>query len=141
MRNDKNNCKQQTGFKGWWTKHKRTVLLIGGAVALGAGGAVCYLNWDKIERAMTAILPVAKAVSHLPEGNGEIVEVTMISPVVTEQILKKLNCGEPFDVSQHVRTLSSGRRASPGKIAEAANLGIELLEGQTLVDAYTKNSN
>ena len=44
----------------------------------------------------------------------------------------------PFDVSDHIRNLHPGWKASAEKIAEAERLGIVLQPGQTLVDGYTK---
>lgn len=44
----------------------------------------------------------------------------------------------PFEVSQHIRNLHEGWEASPTKVAEAAAMGIRLLPGQTLVNAYKK---
>lgn len=44
----------------------------------------------------------------------------------------------PVKVDRHLRTLSGGRQHSAAKAAEAAQLGIELLPNQTIVDSYTK---
>ena len=46
----------------------------------------------------------------------------------------------PVNVERHLRTLSGGRQHSAAKAAEAAQLGIELLPNQTIVDSYTKYS-
>lgn len=43
-----------------------------------------------------------------------------------------------FDVTGHVRNLHKGWNASPEKMAEATALGVNLLQGQTWVDSYTK---
>lgn len=44
-----------------------------------------------------------------------------------------------INVSQHLRNLPNGRKASPEKIALAEELGIGLGENQTWVEEYQKN--
>lgn len=56
----------------------------------------------------------------------------------TEKIVRSLPQG-PFEVTDHIRNLPEGWRASAGKIATAAEHGYELLPGQTWVERYVKN--
>lgn len=43
---------------------------------------------------------------------------------------------KPHDVAEHLRNLPEGRKASPEKIAAAAEHGYDLLPGQTWVENY-----
>ena len=52
----------------------------------------------------------------------------LLEPI--ERIVKEVN------VPGYIRALPEGYHASPAKIAEAAERGIELTENQTLVDPY-----
>ena len=56
----------------------------------------------------------------------------------TEKIVRSLPQGS-FEVTDHIRNLPEGWRATAGKIATAAEHGYELLPGQTWVERYTKN--
>lgn len=47
---------------------------------------------------------------------------------------------KPCDVSMHPRNLPDGRQPSQAKIDAAAELGLELKEGQTWVKAYSKGN-
>ncbi|WP_164173324.1 hypothetical protein [Ruminococcus flavefaciens] len=51
-----------------------------------------------------------------------------------------INNGEPFEVKGFIRNLPDSRCPSAEKRAQAARLGIELGEHQTLVDPYMKNA-
>lgn len=42
----------------------------------------------------------------------------------------------PHEVSEHIRNLPQGYRASPSKLSMAAEKGLELMEGQTFVSSY-----
>ena len=128
---------QKTGFKAWWKKNRKTVLLIGGGVLLAVGGIAIYKNWDKILKLISAGLSVEKAVARASDMVEEVVDATAVSPGAVSKVL---NNGEPFNVSRHIRNLSDGRKASPRKVAEAAQYGIALMDGQTWVDAYFKNT-
>lgn len=54
----------------------------------------------------------------------------LLEPI--ERIVKEVN------VPGHIRTLPEGYHASPAKIAEATERGIELMENQTFVDPHNR---
>ena len=74
-------------------------------------------------------LAAKKPVSVIP-GSQEIIEETARS---IDEISKKA----PHEVGQHIRNLSNGKHPSAQKILEAAEKNIELLDNQTIVDAYS----
>ena len=50
--------------------------------------------------------------------------------------IKEVKGRVPHSVSEHIRNLPEGHHASAEKAIEALRKGIELMEGQTIVDAY-----
>lgn len=132
----------ESRLTAWWKKNKKTVLLISGGVLIAAGGIIVYKNWDRILQLSVASSTSAACPARMitpSDVSEEITEVAILIPEVTEQVLKIINGGQPFGVGQHIRNLPAGMMASAAKLAEAAELGIELLEGQTIVDPYMKN--
>lgn len=80
------------------------------------------------------------------KNNDPKIPIKTENPRITEQVSSiesvvipmHREYKEPFDVSYHIRKLHEGWKASPEKLAKAADYGIELLPGQTLVEGYTK---
>lgn len=69
--------------------------------------------------------------------------ISIKSPTITEiesgkEFAKEMGRRAAHTVSEHTRNLPDGWHASAKKIAEAAELGIPLKEGQTIVDAYER---
>lgn len=128
------------GFKGWWRRNKKIVIVVGGILTAAGCGYAVYKNWDIIKGLFVSTKPELIVI------NSQRVPVKVTAPAVDifaenlETIRQNINGGEAFDVSTHIRNLPKGWKASPEKIAEAAELGINLLDNQTLVDSYMKNA-
>ena len=125
-------------FKAWWKENWKKVV----AGALFIGGTILVIrNWDEIsaiaEKLATTLKPSVDEIPHIAVPT--IVEETCASPVreIAKDVVRKAP-EAPFDVIAHIRNLPKNWHASPEKIAEAAELHIDLLPHQTLVDAYTK---
>ena len=128
----------QKGFLAWVKDHKKQLIiagisvttLIGIILGLKKEDAIMELwmglekNIKKDSRAIPAEVLIAQF--SVPDLDTIVVHRPYTSPQT------------PFDVTQHIRTLSGGRQHSAEKEAEAAMLGIVLLPNQTLVDSYTK---
>lgn len=100
-----------------------------GKIGLAAGG--------KASASIAAILPQTHSLA--AEEVGGLIQAAANmgqGPIALRAVAQAPTV--PFDVSQHIRNLHAGWKASPTKVAEAAALGIELLPGQTLVVAYQK---
>lgn len=124
----------------WVKKHKKGILIAGGAIVAIGAGCVVYKNWDSI----TNIFKSTKLEPIVTKTPPASVKVTM--PVVevipefqTGAVSKIINNGEPFGVCGHPRNLPKGWNASAEKIALALEQGIELKERQTWVENYFKN--
>jgi hypothetical protein len=130
---------REQGFKGWWDRNKKTVLIIGGTLLVAGAGYAVYKKWDIIKGVYVSIEPEPTMINIPKVSVGIRAQITEALPDQTETITKIINNGESFDVIRHVRNLPNGWKASPEKIEEAVNLGINLLENQTIVDPYIKN--
>lgn len=125
-----------------WVKKHKTELIVAGisfvaiiAVILGAK------NKETLEDVWTSLKNLVEkepkeipsvAVPQVPEA-VHISDVVVISTTHTEQI--------PHEVSEHIRNLHEGWKASTEKIATAAEHGHNLKPGQTWVEGYTKGMN
>lgn len=125
----------------WWERNKKKVLIIGGVVVAVGVGVLVFKNRD----ALIALLKRGKGLaSNVPQiADPTIIETTseVITVVDTEAITvsKTLNNGLPFGVEGFIRNLPDGWHPSAEKIAQAAEMGIELGDHQTLVNPYMKN--
>lgn len=122
-----------------WVKAHRKQLLIAGLSATALIGIIIGLkNKESIKELWE---PLENSLSKTPKKLPECITIVQTGPPVIEEVIPVrlyTSPQEPFDVSQHIRNLSGGRHHSAEKAAEAAELGIDLLPHQTLVDTYTK---
>ena len=111
-----------------WVKAHKTELIIAG-VSIGAILAIILgiKNRDSLVKVWNTMRAAIKT-EHAPTK-----QILCIQATEAEEIINA-----PFEVSGHVRNLHPGCHASAEKLAEAKAMGIILLPGQTLVDAYTK---
>ena len=120
-------------------EHKKEIIVSGIVFATCAGLLIGIKNRDlliNLCKNNTAYLvdsdEVKKTISTVAEN--QLRETGAVGEMALEEGLAK----RTFEVSGHIRNLSMGRHASQAKIDIAKAQGIELLEGQTLVDTYTK---
>lgn len=155
---------KKTGKVKTWIKEHKKALVVGGIVVAGGvtllilrrkgvrpgdmfkwakppvlrkSGKIGLDTGGKAAASRAAILPRTHSLT--AEDTGGLIQATANigqSPIVSQTVGQAPTM--PFDVSQHIRNLHAGWKASPTKVAEAAALGIELLPGQTLVVAYQK---
>ena len=126
-------------FKGFWLRNKKTVLAIGGVLLAVGAGYVVYKNWGSLNDVFISgdskpgMIPTPKLTVDIQT------QITEALPEKTATITKIINNGEAIDVKMHIRNLPMGWKASQEKIDKAVELGINLLENQTIVDPYLKN--
>lgn len=123
----------------WVKSHKKQLLIAG--ISITAIAAI--LLGIKKREALTSLWKELNAkIDKTPALDIEEPIVT-ISDSVTESVNSTRGYtlpNTPVNVEWHLRNLSGGRQHSAAKAAEAAQLGIELLPNQTIVDSYTKYS-
>ena len=135
--NEQNNTEMT-----WWERNKKKVLIIGGVVIAVGIGIVVFKNKD----VLIELLKKGKSdANNIPHNDEPIIfkntsnAPTSVNIEVTTTNTP-INNGEPFEVKGFIRNLSEGRCPSAEKRAQAARLGIELGEHQTLVNSYMKNA-
>ena len=130
---------KEQGFKGFWLRNKKTVLAIGGVLITVGAGYVVYKNWGSLNDVFISgdskpgMIPTPKLTVDIQT------QITEALPEKAATITKIINNGEAIDVNMHIRNLPMGWKASQEKIDKAVELGINLLENQTIVDPYLKN--
>ncbi len=135
--NEQNNTEMT-----WWERNKKKVLIIGGVVIAVGIGIFVFKNKDVLIELIKKGKATANNIPHNDESiiikNTSNVPTTVNIEVATTNT--PINNGEPFEVKGFIRNLPDSRCPSAEKRAQAARLGIELGEHQTLVDPYMKNA-
>lgn len=140
---------RKKGFIEWIKVHKNELLIAGISITAIIAAVLGYQNresiialWDTLKKALqkTSVneLPVISTVPKVDAINPTAVNTV---EVVIEPVAKAVRSlpQNPFEVTDHIRNLPEGWRASAGKIATAAEHGYKLLPGQTWVERYIKN--
>lgn len=113
-------------IKAWTREHKREIIITCGVVAVVAVGVTVFLivNGKKVlvpnEIVKDVIAKVPKAPSlYEAADTAKATENTVMAT---------------FPRSEYIRHLPAGYHASPAKLAQAAEMGIELKPGETIVN-------
>lgn len=114
----------------WIKAHYKELMITG----LGISGIVAAVLLCKNVGELEALFDSLKSVVKKPvaEITSSQKPLEAVMPPMNE-IIKKA----PHEVGQHIRNLSNGKHPSAKKILEAAEKNIELLDNQTIVDAYS----
>ena len=126
------------GFIDWVKAHKKQLLIAGISVTTIIAFIIGIKDRDAIKELWMSL---ENSLSKAPEKLSESTSKVQIVPKRIEEVSANrvyTSPQKPFDVSQHIRNLSGGRQHSAEKAVEAAALGIDLLQHQTLVNTYTK---
>ena len=122
----------------WIKSHKKHLIWAGVGITAITGIVLSIKNKDTLVLIVKKINKTTKQDSvdmliTLPTEQLEIpiVEATKAPRTYTTPT-------KPFSVSQHIRTMAVDHHHSEERAVAAAELGIELLPNQTLVDSYTK---
>ncbi|SFX76535.1 hypothetical protein [Ruminococcus sp. XPD3002] len=124
----------------WWERNKHKVFIISGGVATVGVGVLVFKNKDTLISLIKNGKELSSNISQIADPSiiKTASELTTVVDTETITVSKSLNNGLPFEVKGGIRNLSKGH-PSAEKIAQAAALGIELGEHQTIVDSYMKN--
>ena len=139
---------QKKGFLAWVKKHRTELIIAGISATALIGIIICMKNRDSIEALWKSLIgAIEKSPTEAPKISQTTIEniaqstvtvTDVINPSKIPVINSEITYQNPFEVSDHIRNLREGWRASAKKITEAEAMGIILQLGQTLVDAYTK---
>ena len=124
----------------WIKKHKKKLTIAGINVVALVSAVLVFKNRQRIKALWVSLRkvveqPSVKTIETVTEVAMEIPQEA-IQDVATVAVSNSVS--GPIEVSSHVRNLPNGWHASPEKIAEAQKYNIILMDGQTLVDSYTK---
>ena len=128
-----------------WFRHHRKGVIITCTILSAVGGIVLILlnNGKKIEMSIDEF-----AESLIPDERNEAKTISSVAHTVSEVLTEAVEEEEKISVEvdgvmktfprkEFIRQLHEGWNASPEKIAQAADMGIELKQGETLVNGCT----
>lgn len=121
----------QNEERSWWDNNKKKVYIAGGII-LGLG-AVYYLSknhrcFSTMHKFCCKKMVPAAQIERIPAAAINVTDI-----VHAEEVAEMLT----VNVDSYIKTLPEGWHHSAKKAAEAAELGIELLENQTIVDSFS----
>lgn len=131
---------ENAGFRGWWNRNRKKVLITCGVVAGALGGYALYMNRSSIgvfageQLARMASLTDTMPKETICQASSEalmLVESTDVQEI--SEMVQSIN------VTEHIRNLSGGRSPSLQKVATALEHNFVLGEHQTWVESYIKN--
>ena len=115
----------------WIKEHKKELIVAGVSVSAIILAILGLKNQKALEEAWKSLKKLAEKVLE------EI--YTVEAPLVQDTVsaVEKISVTHvPHDVQLHLRMLPQGQKPSAEKLAQAVELGIELLPGQTFVNPY-----
>ena len=123
----------------WIKEHKKGLIIAGTGVGVLVLLALGIKNKTEIEALWIALGKTAKkSPEMLAEASVAMIETQAVPTMEGIDAIAPILNPNPFEVRRHIRNLPKGQHASAEKIAEAIEEGIILLDGQTLIDNYTK---
>jgi len=127
--------------EAWFHKHRKEVLITATIIAVTGTVAILLINGKKVKlpvkdlaeklvpEAPQMIKPIETAVNAVKQVVPEASKVAETVTVEVDGVLKT------FPRSEFIRQLHEGWHASAAKMAQAAEMGINLKPGETIVNA------
>ena len=115
----------------WIKEHKKELIIAGVSVTAIILAIIGLKNQKELE---TAWKSLKNLIEKVPD-NVQTPDFPVVSDAVSI-VEKPVIPHTPHDVPLHLRRLPQGQKPSAEKLAQAVELGIELLPGQTLVNSY-----
>lgn len=132
---------ENEGFRGWWNRNGKKVLVAGGIVIGAIGGYALYNHREAIGLFFEEQISRLTALSTRTTFQDTVCQLstesvtTLDAPAV--HVLSDLT--ETVHVNEHIRNLSGGRTPSLNKVATALEHNFVLGEHQTWVESYSKH--
>ena len=129
--------KEKKSLVKWIKEHKTQLIIAGISITTIVAIILGIKNRQTLEEAWSSLKRVAEKVPDKSQSVCKCIETVQEVPkasVTNESIIQITRI--PHDVSEHVRNLPSGYKASAEKLALAAERGLDLLPGQIIVEAY-----
>lgn len=116
-------------IKAWFRKHRKGVIITASIIGIVGGVVILVINGKKIKMPIAEV--AAKMIPEAPSIPVAVVEEISTVTIEVDGVMKT------FPRAEFIRQLHEGWTASEAKIAEAAERGIRLNAGETLVNACT----
>lgn len=138
--------KKIESVKEWSKKHRKKIVVAGIATASVAGFLVGLSHRKAIQ---DTIMKVATKCNHKCFSDGGATDRILNSASdigidagknLVSNVPSEDSYQNTFGVMEHIRNLPAGWHASQEKIKRANEMGIELMDNQTFVDAYMKGT-
>ncbi|RGO28048.1 hypothetical protein DXB23_01570 [Dorea sp. OM02-2LB] len=126
--------KDNRSLRCWLREHKKELVITGMSVTTLL---ILALN-VKDEEISEKVWHMSKENITIPAKEEMPTIIEKISNTENNVIPMHREDGLPFEVGTHVRNLHEGWKASKEKLQKAAEAGIHLEPGQTLVESYMK---
>lgn len=121
-----------------WIKGHKTELFVAG---ISIGTIIVLIlkmkNYEMIEEKIRELNKIVKNIQEVPQ----VVEETNNTEKMSMSVLCEHALHAPHEVRMHLRNLPTGYKPSLMKIEAATKYGLELLPGQTFVEAYHTGGN
>lgn len=128
---------EKQGFVRWVRAHKKELIIAGISFAAVIGVFVGIKEKDELLNLWKSLQSIVKEkITVVSDYSYDTTVNEKIIPFPLDQSVKY-----PIEVSEHIRNLPEGWKASERKISSAIEHGYTLAEGQTWVDTYIKNCN
>ncbi|RHO56690.1 hypothetical protein DW091_13385 [Eubacterium sp. AM05-23] len=131
---------QKKSLLEWVNTHKKELMLAGICVStliaiilFSKNRATIESYWFSLEQLLEKSKPTSKPITYSPIIESSASNVP--TEIISDNIIPFAKA--PHHVCEHIRTLPNGYKASMAKLEFAKNAGINLLPGQTIVNAYT----
>lgn len=125
----------------WVKEHKKQLIAAGISITAIIVAIICLRNKDAIASALKALKEVVSK-SQLTKSKVSTSAIeTITHDVISKSDANVIINNSPellIEVEKHLRKLPTGWKASPEKIAKAAEMWFELPPGCTWVDSYIK---
>ena len=112
-------------IKAWARKHKRGIIITCSLVAVVGTAVILIINGKKVT------VPVEEIVEDVL---AEAPKAPLLPPAAETAAAIENSIVTTFPRSEFIRQLPAGQHASLAKLAQAAEMGIELKPGETIVN-------
>ena len=112
-------------IKAWARKHKKGIIITCGLAAVVGTAVILIINGKKVT------VPVEEIVEDVL---AEAPKASLLPPVAEATTTIENSIVTTFPRSEFIRQLPAGQHASLAKLSQAAEMGIELKSGETIVN-------
>ena len=134
--------KEKESFFTWINEHKMHLIMAGVSITAIVVTALSVKNQKALEDVWESLKRMTEKAPKIALDNDKSISgVKDFSEITIENDNISAITRSPHAVSEHIRNLPNGYKASSEKIELAIERGFELLPGQTIVKSYETGGN